>query len=116
MKNVKEKYIELCLKLDAADQVTNTRKYNQAMRSLIKVKEYLDENKEEASFLTELLVHENISVRGHAAAACYNREMNTEQAVAVMEEVYKEATSGNLRIGMGIKLDIISGRLAHLLP
>jgi len=116
MKNAKEKFVELCLKLDEADKATNARKYNQAARLLIKVDTYLGENREDASFLVELLMHENASVRGHAAVRCFDWGINPKQAVAVIEKVYKEATSGNLRIGMGIKLDIISGRLAHLLP
>ena len=111
MKNVRERYVELCLKLDVADQVTNTRKYNQAMRSLIKLIEYLNENREEGAFLVELLVHENFSVRGYAAAHCYDWKMNTKQAFAVMEEVFKNAPIGNLRAGTGIKLGIISGRI-----
>jgi len=111
MKNVKEKYVELCLRLDEADKITNVRKYNQAMRSLIKLDRYLDENREEAVFLVELLMHENDSVKGHTAACCYDWGINPEQALAVMEEVYKNAPIGNLRAGIGIKLGIISGRI-----
>jgi len=116
MKNVKEKYVELCLKLDAADKVTNTRKFNQAMTSLNKLIKYLDENKEDATFLIELLVHENYSVRGYAAAHCYNQGMNTKQALAVMKEVYKNAPPSNLGANIGIKLGIIDGSLSHLIP
>jgi len=111
MKNVKEKYVELCLKLDEADKITNTRKYNQAMRSLINLDKYLDENREEAAFLVELLMHENYSVKGHTAARCYDWDMNPNQALAVMEDVYENAPIGNLRAGIGIKLGIISGRI-----
>jgi len=111
MKTVKDKYVELCLRLDEADKTTNTRKYNQAARSLNNLSKYLDENREEAIFLVELLTHENDSVRGHAAASCYNRELNQIQAVAVIGEVYGNAPIGNLRAGMGIKLGIISGRI-----
>ena len=111
MKNAKDKFMELCLKLDEADKVTNTRKFNQAMRLLNKLTLYLDENREEAAFLVELLVHENYSVRGYAASRCYDWKMNTKQAFAVMEEVSKNAPIGNLRAGTGIKLDIISGRI-----
>jgi len=116
MGTIREKYVELCLKLDAADKVTNTRKFNQAMRSLIKLIKYLDENKEEAVFLVELLMHENFSVRGYAAAHCYNEGMNQKQALAVMKEVYKNAPPSNLRANVGIKLGIIDGSLSHLIP
>jgi len=116
MKNAKEKYLELCLKLDAADKVTDTRKYNQASRSLDKLSQYLDDNKEDATFLVELLTHENYTVRGHAAAACYNRGMNPKQALAVMKEVCKNAPPSNLRANVAIKLGIIDGSLSHLIP
>jgi len=116
VKKVKEKYVELCLKLDEADKEINTRKYNQTMRSLIKLCQYIDENKAEVASISDLLMHENITVRGNAAAYCYNREINPEQALSVMKEVYKNATSGNLRIGMGIKLGTIDGSLSHLIP
>jgi len=111
MKNLKEKYIELCLKLDAADQITNTRKFNQAMRSLNKLSIYLDENRAEAAFLVELLLHENFSVRGYAALRCYGMGINSEQALATMKEVFKNAPIGNLRTNIGLKLGIISGRI-----
>jgi len=115
MKNAKEKYIELCLKLDEADRATNTRKYNQAMRALNKLSGYLDENKADATFLVELLIHENYSVRGYAAARCFNMDINSKQALAVMKEVLENAPSGNLRVGMSIKLGIIDGSLSHLI-
>jgi len=111
MENLKEKFVEICLKLHEADKVTNTRKFNQAMRSLNKLTLYLDENREEAAFLVELLAHENYSVRGYAASRCYDWGMNTKQAFAVMNEVFTNAPIGNIRAGTGIKLDIISGRI-----
>jgi len=116
MKSVKEEYVELCLKLDEADRATNIRKHNQTMRSLIKLIEYLDENKEESAFLVELLMHENIYVRGNAAAHCYNHGINSEEALAVMKEVFENAPSGDLRAGMGFKLGVIDGSLSHLIP
>ena len=112
MKNARDKFVELCLKLDEADKVTNTRKFNQTMRLLNKLTLYLDGNRDEATFLVELLEHENYSVRGYAATRCYDWGMNTKQAFAVMEEVFKNAPIGNLRAGTGIKLGIISGRIA----
>jgi len=116
VKNAKEKFVELCLKLDVADKVTNTQKYNQAMRSFIKLDKYLDENKDEIAFVAELLTHENDTVRGHAAVRCFDWEMNPKQALAVMKEVYKNAPPSNLRANMGIKLGIIDGSLSHLIP
>jgi len=111
MKSLKEKYVELCIKIDEADKATNTRKFNQAMRSLNKLNQRIDENKDDAAFLVELLMHGNYSVRGYAAAHCYHLGMNPKQTLVVMEEVFKNAPIGNLRANVGIKLGIISGRI-----
>jgi len=116
MKNAQEKFVELCLKLDEADKVTDMRKYNQAARSQIKLDNCIKENREDSVFLVKLLTHENCTVRGQAAARCFDREIDSKQALVVIKDVYEKATSGNLRIGMGIKIDIISGSLSHLIP
>jgi len=110
VKTLKEKYIELCLKLDDADNATDTKKYNQAMRALIKLDKYFEENREEAVFLVDLLTHENNSVRGHTAVRCYDWGINSKQSLAVMEEIYKNAPIGNLRANMGFKVEMIHGR------
>ena len=111
-----ERFIKLCLELDDADNARNIRKYNRTIDSLSKVDKYLNENEEEAMALIELMKHDNITVRGNAAAYCYNRNMMPDLALAVMNEVFENAPIGNLRAGIGIKLGIISGRLAHLVP
>jgi len=84
MKNAKERFIELNLRIDeankswpssklrtAAENRSQINKTNRAMDALIKVFKYFEENKEEAdNILSELLEHDNEMVRAGAAAHC----------------------------------------------
>ena len=96
MKNAKEKFIELELKIEKTIPMKSkldVLKGNRATTSLIKIFKYFEENREEAEqILIELLEHENCFVHTGAAARCLALGMLTSRALEVLEEVAQNPT------------------------
>ena len=97
VKNAKEKFIELELRIEEASLMNSKLgviKNNRAADALIKIFKYFEENREEASrILGELLEHENCFVCMGAASHCLALGIRAEQALVVLNEVAQNATS-----------------------
>ena len=106
MKNAKEKFIELCMKIEEASSMNNNlgvAKNNRAYKALIKVFKYFEENRDEANrTLGELLEHDNIFVHFGAATRCLALGIRTEQALAVLNataQIVSDETTRHAKYG-----------------
>jgi len=107
MKNPKNRFIELNLKIDAANKNwpspklrpkeehrSQINKTNRATDALINVFKYFEENIEEADhILSELMEHENELVRAGASSHCLALNIRVEQALTVLRNVLIDKTS-----------------------
>jgi HEAT repeat protein len=106
MKNIKEKFIELCSKIEEASSMKNNLdviKNNRAALALIKVFKYFEEHRDEAEqILSELLEHENYFVHSNAASHCLALGVRTEQALAILREVAQNPTKRSRMNAKGV--------------
>lgn len=106
MKDAKEKFIELNLKIEEASSMKSNLdviKNNRAHGSLIKVFKHFEVNRVEAErILAELLEHENCFVHMCAASHCIGLGIRVEQALTVLKKVAQNPTKPSRLQAQGV--------------
>lgn len=105
MIDYKNKYLELCQNINLGFSKEDVRKHNNAMEKLEKLLSVVRE-KEDNSFLLELLENDDIKVRSLVASHCLRLGIYTKKAKKILKEVSKNKYASILAFNAKTTLEL----------